>query len=144
MPNQKKSSHDASRMQNYEIVKHIDQGQFGTISLGKKRDENDRLVAIKQIPYKNLNASPKLYEMINSEIKVLKSISHKNVVKLLDSFELEKEIIMIYEYCEGGNAHSYIKANGTLTEEEALDWTHQIVQALNVTDQYGVVHRDIK
>lgn len=82
--------------------------------------------------------------MINNEIRVLKSINNKYIIKLLDSFEMKNEIILIYEYCEGGNAHSYLKKNGNLSEEKALNWIYQIVQGLNVLEEYNVVHRDIK
>jgi serine/threonine protein kinase len=39
-------------MDNYEIVRRLDQGQFGVIYLAKKKDEKDKRVALKNIPFK--------------------------------------------------------------------------------------------
>ena len=83
-------------------------------------------------------------EMIQNEIKVLKNISHPNIIKLLDSFELKTAIVLVYEYCDGGNANDYILQKGPLTESKCIDWVNQMVQALNILDSMKVVHRDIK
>ena len=138
------SSNANNRMENYEIIRKQDEGQFGIIYLAKKKDDQDKLVALKQIPLSKLQGREKLFQMINNEIQVLKSISHRNIIKLLDQFEQQHEIILIYEYCEGMNAHHFIKTNGNQTEKQALSWVYQMVQGLNVLDQYNVVHRDLK
>lgn len=75
------SGNTSNKMDNYEVIKKLDEGQFGVIYLAKKKDENNLLVALKQIPMEKLQGREKLFQMINNEIQVLKSISHKNIIR---------------------------------------------------------------
>jgi serine/threonine protein kinase len=53
--------------------------------------------------------SADMTEEIYREAKVLKGLDHKNIVKLIGAYVVEKEIIMIMEYCEGGELSSLVE-----------------------------------
>ena len=62
----------------------------------------------------------------------------------MDSFESKTGVVLVYEYCEGGNAKNFLDMYGPLPEKTALKWIGQIVEGLKVLGSYNVIHRDIK
>lgn len=85
-------------------------------------------MAIKTVSRSGL--SSKLFENLQSEIEILKSLSHRHVTRLIDivvrtntPFTLdgpslchtqraERNIYLIMEYCAGGDLTNYIKKRG--------------------------------
>lgn len=58
--------------------------------------------------------------MVFREAEMLKSLYHKNIVKLVNCFAMKtKEMVFIMEYLEGGELLKYISEREKLTEEEA-------------------------
>ena len=58
--------------------------------------------------------------MVFREAEMLKSLSHKNIVKLINCFAIKsKEMVFIMEYLEGGELLEYVSKREKLTEEEA-------------------------
>lgn len=59
--------------------------------------------------------------MVFREAEILKSLNHKNIVKILNSFTLSNmQVVFIMEYLEGGELLDYIvEKGGHLDEEEA-------------------------
>ena len=58
--------------------------------------------------------------MVFREAEMLKSLYHKNIVKLLNCFAMKnKEMVFIMEYLEGGELLKYVGDREKLSEEEA-------------------------
>jgi serine/threonine protein kinase len=58
--------------------------------------------------------------MVFREAEMLKSMHHKNIVKILNCFTLPNmQFVFIMEYCQGGELLEYVKKKGKLSEEEA-------------------------
>lgn len=49
---------------------------------------------------------------------MLKTLEHKNIVKLYDTFIHKNEIVMIMEYCDGGELAKYVEDNEGISEVE--------------------------
>lgn len=58
-------------------------------------------------------------EEIYREAKMLKGLDHKNIVKLIGAYVVKDEIIMIMEYCEGGELSQLVEDNEGIGEVEA-------------------------
>ncbi|PPQ84964.1 hypothetical protein CVT25_004477 [Psilocybe cyanescens] len=93
----------------YVIVGDIGKGSFATVYKGYHEDTR-QTVAIKQVKRDNLTT--KLFENLQSEIQILKSLSHRHITKLIDIVRAEKHIYLIMEYCAGGDLTNYIKKRG--------------------------------
>jgi serine/threonine protein kinase len=83
--------------------------------------------------------------MVNKEIAVFKSLNHENVVKLYEIFEDEGNLYLVMEYMEKGDLLTYIKNQGTISEEKAIYFMEQLASAVKYLHKdKNVAHRDIK
>lgn len=78
------------------------------------------------------------------EIKVLKALSHSNIIKLEDTFESAERIYMVMEKMEGGELFDYVVEKGTLSEEEASKMVRSITSAVAHMHSQDIIHRDLK
>lgn len=67
-------------------------------------------MAVKAVKRDKLSA--KLFDNLQSEIEILKSLSHRHITRLLDIVRGERNIFLIIEYCAGGDLTNYIKKRG--------------------------------
>lgn len=68
-----------------------------------------------------------------------------HIVNVSDFFEENNTVYYVMELLEGMNLKEYVKAKGgKLSEDEAVDFTIQIGNALALVHQEGLLHRDIK
>ena len=58
-------------------------------------------------------------QRLKKEIKILKSICHKNIIQFFDIMESKTNLYFVIEYCKGGELFDYIVKNKRLKEPEA-------------------------
>jgi serine/threonine protein kinase len=102
-------------------------------------------------PEENEEATIKI---LNTEIDVMSSIEHPNIINLLDySFhdclvkqtgECKEVFYLALELATGGELFDFIAETGNFTEEVARYYFHQIIDALEYLNCKGISHRDIK
>ena len=72
-------------------------------------------------------------------------INHKNIIKLIDTFENEEYIFIVMEYMKGGNLTSYLKKKHfCISERKTKEIIKQIAEGISYLHNYGIIHRDIK
>ena len=135
------SVNNSVHIENYDILQTIGEGQFAKVKLARHVLTKE-VVAIKVIQKTNQSSSG-LKEW-NQEINSLKTVSHANIVKLLEVIDTEEALFIVMEYVSGGDLSTYLEAKGRLTEGEARGLFRQLVSALQHCHQRGVVHRDLK
>lgn len=126
----------------YEIGDAIGEGAYGKVySVTKKI--TGRKYACKIVEKINANR-----ERLFSEIKLLKSTDHPNIVKLYELIEDQEYLYMIMELCQGNNLLqrmiSRSKEDIQYSEKEACAIFKQLISAVNYCHIHGVCHRDIK
>ena len=101
-------------------------------------------VAIKVINKTKLS-EPDLRGM-RFEIEALKDIDHPNICKLYQVKENMCYVVLVMEYCSGGDLHDYVAKQATrrLNEAEAYPILHQVCSAVAYLHARGYAHRDIK
>lgn len=122
----------------YKIQYRIGRGAFSKVY---KASSSTGTVAIKQIKLSKL--TPKLKECLLSEVKILKQLKHKNIIKLFDIQRTETKLNLIMEYSEIGDFESYLE-NKKLSENETKDILTQIRDAMKYLNSFGIIHRDLK
>ena len=129
-------------IENYLLETLLGSGQYGKVYKAKNLEKSEYF-AVKSIKTAHLQKM-RLENTIQNELTILKSISSPHIVKFIELKQTPTHYYMIYEYCNGGTLEGHLKAVPTLSENEALSIFGQIVEALRVLGNRGVVHRDLK
>eukprot|EP00744_Colponema_vietnamica_P002349 GILI01003701.1.p1 GENE.GILI01003701.1~~GILI01003701.1.p1 ORF type:complete len:490 (-),score=178.72 GILI01003701.1:255-1679(-) len=130
----------------YDFVKELGSGTYGTVRLAvhKHNKPNNKPVkrAVKEILKSSL--SPSAVQRLITEIDILKSIDHPNIIKLFETYEDNQKIYLVMEVCSGGELFDRIIAKGNFTEREAADLMKQLLSAILYCHQHNICHRDLK
>jgi len=79
------------------------------------------------------------------EISILRMVAgHENIIKLIDVFESETYIFLVFELCTNGELFDHLNSVVTISEKRARRIMRQVMEALIHCHSKGVVHRDIK
>lgn len=74
----------------------------------------------------------------------MKRIDHKNILRLYQVMQSDRHVMLVTEYCGGGEIFDQLVANGRMTEKLARTYFHQIIEAVVYLHCTGIVHRDLK
>ena len=121
----------------YNIFKKsIGKGGFSKIYRGI--DKNKKEVAIKIIKKNKIDE-----KIILREISLLKKVSHKNIISLIDVYVSKNKYYIILEYCHNGDLKQFTK-NKKLNELEINQFMIQIKDGLEYLYNHNIIHRDLK
>ena len=85
----------------------------------------------------------KFTELLDNEIKVLKSCRNNNIIRLIDIKKTVNNIYLILEYCNEGDLGAYLKTK-KVPEDEAVEYFVQILHAFQTLTKNKIMHRDFK
>jgi NIMA (never in mitosis gene a)-related kinase 1/4/5 len=131
--------------QDYNEIKWIGRGNFGSVYLIQNKETDIKFVAKKvllgQLPDK---------EQQNAllEVNLLRYLNHPNIVGYIGSYVEDGLLIIVMEYWDVGDLSYHIKKKkkegGKFEENEILNWFIQISMALEYIHSKKILHRDIK
>jgi len=75
---------------------------------------------------------------------MLSSLSHANIIPLHSTFQDKRKVYFVLEYAPNGNLKELINSQGKLSDELAIFYTAEIINALEYLSSKGIVHRDLK
>ncbi|KAF4041870.1 Protein kinase domain [Phytophthora infestans] len=102
-----------------------------------------REVAVKVIWTREL--PPPAVEAVKREVKTMKRLRHRHLVRYLQATEKKQSELRIYmEYAAGGSLSSRLSRSGALPPALVKRFTRQLCEALHYLHQNGIAHRDIK
>ena len=78
------------------------------------------------------------------EIRLLKMLSHPNVIRLHEVLHTPSEILMVMEYVNGGDLLEILNSRPRFTESEVRHIFCMICSGVSFCHSLGVAHRDLK
>ncbi|XP_035286788.1 serine/threonine-protein kinase DCLK3 isoform X1 [Anguilla anguilla] len=124
----------------YDIGRVIGDGNFAVVRECRMQNSDTRY-AMKIIDKEKLKGKE---QMIQSEISIVRSLSHPHVVRLLRDYETEDQIYLLMEFVHGGDLFDAITENVKFNEHHTSLMIRDISKALAYIHSKSIVHRDLK
>lgn len=125
----------------------LGKGAFKTVY--KAFDEVDGIeVAWNQVRIDDVLQSPNNFENLYSEVHLLRSLKHENIMKFYHSWvdDKKKTVNMITELFTSGSLRQYRQKHRSVDMRAIKNWARQILQGLVYLHGHNppIIHRDLK
>lgn len=127
-------------IEDFLLLSVIGKGSYAKVLLVRYK-KDDQVYAMKVLKKKHI-ADLKLQEKIMTERKVLASLNHPFLVRLYFSFQDEKKLYFVLEYCPGGELYGLLQVKNKLTEEQTKFYAAQILLALEALHTQKIIYRE--
>jgi eukaryotic-like serine/threonine-protein kinase len=129
----------------YQIKGVLGKGAMGLVYDGLD-PRLDRRVAIKTILTSTLDeATAKHYSMrFKREVRAVARLNHPNIVQVYDYGTEDELAYIVMEYIEGKELKDHFDAKARLDLRTILRLMVELLDALELAHEAGVIHRDIK
>jgi len=127
-------------IKDFEIIKPISKGAFGSVYLSKKRTTGD-YYAIKVLKKSDMIAKNQVTNVKAERMILMTQTDSPFVVKLYFSFQSKDYLYLVMEYLNGGDCAALVKAIGGLPEDWARKYLAEVVLGLEYLHNRGIVHR---
>jgi fused-like protein len=127
-------------MERYELLERIGVGSFGTVHRGRRRFTG-QFCALKLISKER--KEEKELAALRSEVAILTRLSHPHVIRLLDYFENENELVLVTELA-CGELFEVLCSDGRLAPAAVASVARGLTSALAYLHEQHVMHRDLK
>ncbi|XP_043944961.1 testis-specific serine/threonine-protein kinase 4-like [Protopterus annectens] len=126
----------------YKLLRKIGEGAYSTVheAYAERWQCN---VAVKIISKKQVSQNY-LRKFLPRELQVMKTLRHKNIIKLYQSIETSSYIYLVEELATKGDAADWIFNHGPCPEALAKKWFTQMSEAVAYMHKHGIAHRDLK
>ncbi|XP_035723153.1 calcium/calmodulin-dependent protein kinase type 1-like isoform X2 [Vespa mandarinia] len=125
----------------YILKELLGTGAFSEVRLAESKEKPGQMFAVKIIDKKALKGKE---DSLENEIKVLRRLTHPNIVQLLETYEDKIKVYLVMELVTGGELFDRIVEKGSYTEKDASGLIRQVLEAVDYMHEQGVVHRDLK
>ena len=130
-------------IKDFEIIKPISKGAFGSVFLAKKKATGD-YYAIKVLKKADMIAKNQITNVKAERMILMKQAESPFVAKLYFTFQSKENLYLVMEYLNGGDCAALIKSLGALPEEWAKNYVAEVVLGLDYLHQRGIIHRYAK
>jgi serine/threonine-protein kinase RIM15 len=127
-------------IKDFEIIKPISRGAFGSVYLAKKVATGDYF-AIKALKKSDMIAKNQITNVKAERTILMNQSSSPYVTKLFFSFQSKDYLYLVMEYLNGGDCASLVKTLGGLPEEWARNYIAEVVLGLEYLHARNIVHR---
>lgn len=138
----------ATGMDQFEELEVLGRGAYGVATLCKQRavGAHAQLRVVKKVELTGVPSGVKKSAL--EEVRVLRRLSHPNIIAYYDYFEEEHTLHIVLEYADGGDLASSVskhrEENRQYEESEIIYVGGQILKALQYIHAKAIVHRDMK
>jgi hypothetical protein len=126
----------------YAILEPLGEGGMGVVYKARHLGLN-RVVALKVLP-PELTIKQTALKRFRREVQAAAKLHHPNIVAALDAGEAKGVHFLVMDYVKGCDLSQWVKKNGPLPMDRAVDCIFQSAQGLAYAHAAGIIHRDIK
>ncbi|KAK9768824.1 rim15, signal transduction response regulator [Basidiobolus ranarum] len=130
-------------IKDFEVIKPISKGAFGSVYLAKKRTTGEYF-AIKVLKKSDMITKNQVMNVKAERKALIMQTDSPFVVKLYFTFQSKDYLYLVMEYLNGGDCAALIKGMGELPEEWARNYLAEVVLGLEYLHGKGIIHRDLK
>jgi serine/threonine protein kinase len=123
----------------YDFGKLIGTGAYSEVFLARDQMRSE-LCAVKVLDRIDREHA----RLIDRELKVLRLLNSRNLVRTYDIFDTPSQTYVVMEYLAGGELLDMITDNDHLSEPNAKHVLRQVLEAVLYLHNKGIVHRDVK
>jgi hypothetical protein len=127
----------------FEHIKVLGLGAFGEVDLVRKRDDPQRLYAMK-ILHKSDVFNRNQAAHVKAERDILAEADNEWVVKLWYSFQDDENLYFVMDYVPGGDLMNLLIKLQVFDEKLARFYIGELTCAIESVHSLGFIHRDIK
>ncbi|XP_059137390.1 putative sperm motility kinase W [Peromyscus eremicus] len=122
----------------FRILTSLGSGGYGEVKLAC------HLPTHTQVAVKVLEKKKNSLARINTEVEILQSVEHRNIVHFFHVIDTSSTTFVIMEYIAGKNLEYLIRERDFLKEDEVRPIFQQVVSGVHFLHQKRIAHRDIK
>lgn len=126
----------------YELQEPIGRGGMATIYRAVDL-RMGRTVAAK-ILREVYSSDPKFVTRFQREARAASALQHPNIVQVFDYGQSGESYYIVMEFVDGADLRRYLKKQGVLSNERAIEIAHDVALGLGAAHKRGIVHRDVK
>ncbi|KAI9486921.1 MAG: hypothetical protein EXX96DRAFT_627509 [Benjaminiella poitrasii] len=130
-------------IKDFDIIKPISKGAFGSVFLAKKRTTGD-YYAIKFLKKSDMIAKNQVTNVKAERMILMSQTDSPFVTKLYYTFQSKDYLYLVLEYLNGGDCSALIKVLGSLPEDWARNYLAEVTLGLEYLQSKNVIHRDLK
>ncbi len=130
------------KFEDFQIISVLGRGSFGKVCLVEFK-QNGKLYAMKSIK-KDVMIDQEQIENTLLEKKILQSIAHPFLVKLIFCFQTESRVFFVLDYLKGGELFVHLRREHKFSESRAKFYLVQVGLALQYLHDHKICYRDIK
>ncbi|OJD17422.1 AGC protein kinase [Emergomyces pasteurianus Ep9510] len=133
----------APSIKDFEIIKPISKGAFGSVYLSKKKSTAEYF-AIKVLKKADMVVKNQVTNVKAERAIMMWQGESDFVAKLYWTFSSKDYLYLVMEYLNGGDCASLVKVLGGLSEDWAKKYVAEVVLGIEHLHERGIVHRDLK
>lgn len=126
----------------FQLLKEISEGGMGRIFIAKDLELREEIVL--KFLKKNLIEDKKMLEKFKEEVRITRKLSHPNIVKIYDFWEVDELKFITQEYIEGRSLREILSKSGPPPVPVGLKFAKFLARAFAYSHSLGVLHMDIK
>lgn len=130
----------APSIKDFDIIKPISKGAFGSVFLAKKRVTGD-YYAIKFLKKSDMIAKNQVTNVKAERMILMTQTDSPFVTKLYYTFQSKDYLYLVMEYLNGGDCSSLIKVLGSLPCDWARNYLAEVTLGLSYLHDKQIIHR---
>jgi serine/threonine protein kinase len=125
----------------YTLIRKLGRGGFGEVWLAERKSKFvTTKVAVKlpldeQIDHEAIKQEATFWEQASG---------HPNILPIIDADEYNGQIVIVSEYAPNGSLEEWLRRNGKMSVEKAIETTVKILDGLEFLHSRNIIHRDLK